>query len=422
MTRVDHLIACDVATTSVHIMSPSSDDRLIWLTVAVGLAIACLYIPATLERVRTLTEVHPDDDVKQLSSDAEAALRPAVLRVLADGPSYELRASAIRIVVTRGLQDDTRKLLLRDLASKDPTSRLKAIDVIHMMLFTRLMPIDQPMAAVGALSDLSGFTAIIDALLNCLPLHEITPSPSRLRKPTQTAARGRGPISPLLAPNRPADERRLMEILCALLSYHMMDTDNSSAIPLRAGIISRWLSHYPFPCAHPSNSHLGFTRSDTVSLFAFGIDSWANDDPPMAKIINSLCRDPDAAKQLRDADLKSSGYGESGRDNSAWSELPARDILMSNSEDTAGLLWSSHPEAESARPRDELMRPTSSWTRHLSERSPEEDSMRRRHREAVVVAERGTPLTRDNILQRQDSRVGLVPMSDQARGAFEILR
>lgn len=423
-------------------MSQSGDDRLLWLTVAVGLAVAFLYIPATLERVRTLTEVHDDnDDVKQLSNDAEAALKPEVLRVLADGPSYELRASAIKIVATRALKDDTKKILLRDLASKNPDHRVKAIDVISMMLFTRLMPTDNPMAAAEAFCDLAGFTAIVDALVNCLPLHDVAAGPSRLRKPTQVLARGAGPVSPLLPPNRPADERRLMEILSELLSWDMMSTNSSGSIPLQAGVVKRWLNKYPFPCAQPSNSRLGFCRADVVSLFAFGIDSWANDDPAMAKIINALSRDPEASKQLRECGLKASSYREaitSGCGNSGWSELPGRDVLMANSEDTAGML-NADPlrrvlESDESHAGDayvyevftdaverpgEPRRPGSSWARHAPERSPEEDNLRRRHREAIVVAERGTPFTRENILQRQNSLVGLIPLSEPAQ---ELLR
>ena len=450
-------------------MSPSSDDRLLWLTVALGLAVACLYIPATLERVRALTEVHEDgDDVKQLSNDAEAALKPEVLRVLADGPSYELRASAIKIVATRALKDETRKILLRDLASKRADTRVKAINVISMMLFTRLMPVDHPMTAVAAFCDLAGFTAIIDALVNCLPLHDLATEPNRLRKPTQVPAHGTGPVSPLLPPNRPADEKRLMDILYELLSYDLMTT-NSGSIPLQAGIVKRWLSKYPFPCAQPSNSHFGFSRSNVVSLFV-GVDSWANDDPPMAKIISALCRDTEASKQLRECGLKASSYREAtnyGCGNGGWSELPSRDIIMSNGEDTAGAAgtaWNAHqmrlifgdesadamvasvrerPAGEATQrsgpvwtaedmryavalaedredgvnptntsphnPEDEpTVRPTSSWARHAPSRSAEEDNMRRRHREVIVVAERGTPVTRENILQRQNSRVGVV--------------
>jgi hypothetical protein len=497
-------------------MSLSSDDRLLWLTVVLGFAAACLYIPATLERVRTLTEVHGDrDDVKQLSNDAEAALKPDVLQVLADGPSYELRASAIKIVATRALKDDTRKILLRDLASKRADTRVKAINVISMMLFTRLMPVDHPMTAVAAFCDLAGFTAVIDALVNCLPLHNLAAEPNRLRKPTQVPAYGTGPVSPLLPLNRPADEKRLMDILYALLSYDQM-TENSGSVPLQAGIVKRWLSKYPFPCAQSSNSHFGFSRSDVVSLFALGFASWADDDPPMAKIISTLCRDSEASKQLRECGLKASSYREAtnyGCGTSGWSELPSRDIIMSNSEDTAGVVgaaWNAHqmrlifgedrvnaidagrrevPPGEPAQPsvpvwtteemryafggersdptaptmreiqalhhepggeatqrpvpvwtaedmrnalgvdrvqptsnpmpEGEPARPGSSWARHAPERSAEEDNMRRRHREAIVVAERGTPVTRENILQRQNSRVGLMPLSEPAQ---ELLR
>ena len=409
-------------------MSPYTDDRLLWLTVAVGLAAACWYVPASLKNIRYLTEVREDDDKrKKLSNDAEAALKPEVLRVLIDGPSHELRASAIKIVVTRALKDDARSILLRDLASKNANDRLKAINALHIVLFTRLMPNDNPMTAAASFCNLAGFTAVVDALENCLPLHDIAAEPSTLRKLTQVPSRDSEPFSPLLPPNRPADEKLLLVILYELLFHNFHNTNTGLVPSLQAGIVKRWLNKYPFPCAVPSNSHLGFCRSDVVALFRG--DAWARDDLPMARIILLLTRDAEALKQLRECGLRASNYKEafsSGCGNAGWSELPGRDILMMNSEDTAGVVsidtrgWDI--TAGDGFARVEPARPGSSWARQAPERSPEEDNLRRRHREAIVVAERGTPFTRDNILQRQNSRAGLMPLSEPAQELLRVFR
>ena len=319
----------------------STDDRLLWLAVAIGLAVASIYIPTTLRHVRKITEVHEDDDRKKLSNDAEAALKPEVLRVLVDGPSHELRASAIKIVVARALKDDAKKILLCDLASNNVDGRVKAINAMHLVLFSRLMVNDSPMTGTEVFCDLPGFTAVVDALVNCLPLHKIAPAPGSLRKPTQVPARGTGPVSPLLPPNRPADETRLMQILQELLRCALNESTDGLSLALQAGVVKRWLRKYPFPCASPSNSHLGFNRSDVVSLFR--IDSWASDDPLMLRIMVLLGRDPEAMKQLRAIGIRGSDYKEaifSSGGNTGWSELPSRDILMTNSEDTAGV-WST---------------------------------------------------------------------------------
>jgi hypothetical protein len=415
-------------------LAMSTDDRLLWLTVAIGLAVASLYIPATLRHVRKITEVHEDDDRKKLSNDAEAALKPEVLRVLVDGPSHELRASAIKIVAGRSLKDDGKKILLRDLASNNAENRVKAINAMHLVLFSRLMVNDSPMTGTEVFCDLPGFTAIVDALVNCLPLHKIAPDPSSLRKPTQVPARGTGPVSPLLPPNRPADETRLMQILQELLRCALNEFAEGMSVALQAGVVKRWLKKYPFPCASPSNSHLGFNRSDVVSLFR--IDSWASDDPLMLRIMVLLGRDPEAMKQLRAIGIRGSDYKEaifSSGGNTGWSELPSRDILMTNSEDTAGV-WSTDrirwelANSQNGAMGDELLRnelerrgepirPGSSWARQAPERSPEEQSLRRRNREAIVVADGGTPFTRDNILRRQNSGVGPTPLLERQEDA-----
>jgi hypothetical protein len=408
----------------------STDDRLLWLAVAIGLAVASIYIPTTLRHVRKITEVHEDDDRKKLSNDAEAALKPEVLRVLVDGPSHELRASAIKIVVARALKDDAKKILLCDLASNNVDGRVKAINAMHLVLFSRLMVNDSPMTGTEVFCDLPGFTAVVDALVNCLPLHKIAPAPGSLRKPTQVPARGTGPVSPLLPPNRPADETRLMQILQELLRCALNESTDGLSLALQAGVVKRWLRKYPFPCASPSNSHLGFNRSDVVSLFR--IDSWASDDPLMLRIMVLLGRDPEAMKQLRAIGIRGSDYKEaifSSGGNTGWSELPSRDILMTNSEDTAGVWSTDRIRLELANSQndpigDELLRnelerrgepvrPGSSWARQAPERSPEEQNLRRRNREAIVVADGGAPFTRDNILRRQNSRVGPSPLLER---------
>lgn len=412
-------------------MSRYTDDRLLWLTVAIGLAAAYLYIPATLKNVRKITEVHEYEyERKKVNSDAEAALKPEVLRVLVDGPCHELRASAIRIVAARAMKDDAKKILLRDLASKNADDRLKALNAMHLVLFTRLLVNDIPITPAESFCNLPAFTAIVDALLNCLPLHDILSETGSLRKTTQVPARGLTPTSPLLPPNRPADEVHLMQILSELLRcIHQGTSIEGFSTPLQAGVVNRWLKEYPFPCACPSNSHLGFSRSDVLSLFR--ADAWAHDDPLMARIVIILRGDAEALKQLRAVGLRASDYKEAVSSGAGWSELPGRDILMTNSEDTAGVSSTDplHRELEihqtgaigdeilhnELERRSDSVRPASSWARQAPERSPEEESLRRRHREAIVVAERGMPFTSDSILQRQNSRVGLTPPFDAAQ-------
>jgi hypothetical protein len=68
------------------------------------------------------------------------------------------------------------------------------------------------------------------------------------------------------------------------------------------------------------------------------------------------------------------------------------DVLMQGGGDTAGVTPPPIRRRRGIQQRPEL--------------SAEEESLRRRHRQAIVVAERGVPLGRENILQREDSWTG----------------
>ena len=354
-----------------------ADDRLLWIIVGSGLLIAAKAIPYYLRYIRTITEVsHDEIPSKGRCEDAEDALKLSTLEKLAAGPSYKLRASALRIIADRSIKDTTRRLLLRDLASKDSSRREQALHALWFLLSESSLK-TIPEIGQGITLDTSAFAAIVECLVNLLPLHENGP-PVRADNPTAS--------SPLLPHNRPASETLALLILRKLL------TSQSVTSALSAGLVSRWLNRYPFPCALPQN---GGYRQDVVPLFK----KWGQDDPLMASIMAGITQHSEGLKQLYQHGLIGSLSGEAEVDIGGID-----DVFMANSENTAGI-----PPVSSGGPSP----PVSAWSRRPPDLSSNqaERAVRQRRREAAVYSEGNEPLTQDNIFQRQLSNLMLEPGS-----------
>lgn len=393
-------------------MQAPQTDRLLWTSIILGIGAAYFLIPKVLQHIKDAAiappaEAHPRR--KQLPQNAEDALKLDTLQALAEGHSFELRNSAIKLIATRALKSGTKDLLLRDLASEDEHRRDDAINGLWLLIYS---PALHEKDTISSLVDYPTFNAIITALVNVLPYHNRTTNQDK-----QPAAEVELPPSPIRPTYRPPHEISLMIMLTHLLHYRRTSsfgpsrTDDNLAIALSAGLVSRWLASYPFPCALPENSSFNYRKSDVTALFER--KSWGSDDILMYEIMKVLTQSAAGCSSLRRAGLRASKQPEHHEDES-W-EKPWReenmenednDIVMVGGEDTAGIpvesSWQSfNSEEEAPRPRS-------------VERSQEEEQLRRRNRQAVVVAERGAPLGRENILHRQNSRVPLAPMSNSS--------
>lgn len=179
--------------------------------------------------------------------------------------------------------------------------------------------------------------------------------------------------SPVLARTRPLGERKALQILNILLPENI-------PAAIEAGIVTRWLTKYPFPCALAEPSR----RQDVVLL----LKTWWADDAVMSSILSTLTTHPEAVKQLRNHGLMGSMIEEENDqddddedDDDEDEDDEDEDVWMTNGEDTAG-----------------AYRGPSS--RRFQEGSAEEQALRRRRREAMVLSEGGRPLGRDDIIQR----------------------
>ncbi|PLN82721.1 hypothetical protein BDW42DRAFT_200273 [Aspergillus taichungensis] len=323
-------------------MASHLNDRLLWICLGVSLFFAVRGIATDLRQVRDLTEIkHVDEkEDKMISEGTEDALKLDTLLKLSESTSYDLRAASLRIIAERSTKGETRDLLLADLASKDGERRNKALSAMYFLVSNRALA---RTSVCSRLKDASTYTAIVDCL--CFFLEEHV-------EETSTT------VSPILPKTRPLGEKKALSVLNLILQENI-------PAALEAGVITRWLAHYPFPCALSEPSR----RQDVVILMR----TWWSDDAVMSAIFNTLSTHPDGAKQLRKYGLMGSMMEENDQDETD------SDVWMVDGEDTAG---SRH--IPTRRPRD---------------RTAEEQVVRRRRREAMVLSDGGRPLGNDDIIQ-----------------------
>lgn len=203
---------------------------------------------------------------------------------------------------------------------------------------------------MARLQDLPTYTALVDCLCNLLDEHV---------EETSTT------VSHIFPKTRPLGERKALHVANAIVPE-----DVSAA--LEAGIVSRWLCKYPFPCAVAKPSR----RQDVVLL----MKTCFSDDPLMSSVVSTIASHPDGVRQLRKYDLMGSMIEENDQDEDDVDS----DVWMIDGDGTAGARRFSE--------------------RRFPEESPEEQALRRRRREAMVLSEGGRPLGNENIIQPvQDS-------------------
>ncbi|OJJ46291.1 hypothetical protein ASPZODRAFT_133322 [Penicilliopsis zonata CBS 506.65] len=328
-------------------MSSQSSDRLLWLCIGVSLFYAVRGIVTELRRVRELTEIKKvEKEDRMISEGTEDALKLDTLLKLSQSTSHDLRAAALRIISERSTKGSTRDLLLEDLASKNKERRNKALTAMHFLVSNRAL---SRTTVCARLEDLPTYNALIDCLCNFLDEHV---------EATGTTE------SPILPKTRPLGEKKALQILNIILQ-------ESISAALEAGIVSRWLAKYPFPCALAEPSR----RQDVVLLMKA---CWS-DDAVMSSIMSTLSSHIDGAKQLRKYGLMGSMIEENDQDDEDEEEDMDSDVWMVDGEDTAGSRGGAG--------------------RRVRSESAEEQAQRRRRREAMVLGDRGDPLGSDNIIQ-----------------------
>ena len=382
-------------------MPTQSDDRFLWVAVGLCLVLAWTIIPSNLRYMRKVTEVtHDQDGNKEGGENAEDNITVDTLQRLAAGSSYNIRTCAIKIVAERCTKGPARDLLLTDIASNNPQHRDKAVDALWLLLYS---PALREMQMAVWFTDSLTFESVITGLVNLLPFH---------RQPTSKDDKSFS-ASPVKPPDRPPAERTLMIILHFLL----LNLRPNISTALSAGLVSRWLAKYPFPCALECN---GSRRQDVYDLFKR--DAWDSDDPLMAEIMHVLAAYPEGLKHFRQHGLRASNFSETIDDRGHGHISVIRPIIFNGQDlptrdgaSTAGSRPVYRPRTSNADSQPAL--PWSRSHRVFDRGAGEEEELRRRRRREAIVINDGEPLRRDNILQRENSSVGLRPIRSNNTGS-----
>ncbi|KAK5072691.1 hypothetical protein LTR64_004835 [Lithohypha guttulata] len=398
-------------------------DRILWTAIiCTGIAVYW-YVPYYLHHVKDLAAVKsPELKIPEprLQQDAEASIKLSSLAELARGPNHNLTASAIRLTASRFVKDaKAKKTLLRDLSSKDWHRRDRAINAFRLLLShpalkegdTRQHFLNQPTHA-----------AFIAALVNLLPEHE-------------PEIKFQVPASPIRPSHRPAHERSVLDLLLILLEEPRSYGENGFYIfdaqpAINAGIITKWLIKYPFPCIMPETRRYNFRRSDVCRLLE--PDVWGSDDPQMSRLVQMLVKLPSGARQLADAGLRTSSlHGRTNIGSREWATRSHPTLDSAHPGSQPRPIWGSDDEATDEEQEEPgqiieetelLARLQGSQPRRPFARTPGEQSRQRRHRQAVVVAEAGAPLRPENILQRQPTETELTWQQEVQDRQGQLLR
>ncbi|CEO58572.1 hypothetical protein PMG11_03284 [Penicillium brasilianum] len=332
-------------------MAPFSGDRVLWVCLGVSLVFAVRGIISDLRKVVDLTEInHPEKEDKIISEGTEEFLKLETLLKLSESTSYELRSAALRIISQRSTKGEARTLLLDDLASLSKKRQGKALTALHFLVTNRAL---SRTTVCAYLRDVETFNALVDCLCNFLREHTEETSTTN---------------SPILPKTRPIGELKALQILNVLLASNVHNA-------LEAGLVSRWLNKYPFPCAAEDSPS---RREDVVLL----MKTWWTDDVVMSSIFETLTQDPEGSKQLRTHGLMGSIIEEQDHDDHTYDDddgdYTDNDVRMVNGEDTAG------PDF-----------------RAIARRMRTQDQAQRRmRREAMALSEGGRPWASEDIIQR----------------------
>ncbi|KAK2741020.1 hypothetical protein FQN57_005756 [Myotisia sp. PD_48] len=386
-------------------------DKLLWLCIGGSLYLAAHLITTELHRVKGFAEIKKKEEEEHLIGQAtEDALKLETLAKLSESSSFDLRAAlvpqyftnhemddidslfshrrSLKIVSERASKEPTRDLLLEDLASKDRGRRQKALTAIHFLVAN---PSLGRSSSTARLRDTATFNALIDCLCNFLQEH------------TERNVKIVSPISPQ---TRPVGEAKALKVLSILLVGNISPA-------LEAGIISRWLTNYPFPLALKDKSK----KRNVISVAKL----YWSDDPVMSSILSTLSSDQDALRQLRKFELMGSRMEEHTSDEDPFAAIKHQISSIANhdyDDDDESDVWMLDEEDTPGLP---------TWlVGRRQANTAEEQALRRRRREAMVFSEGGQPVAQDNIFhpinppETLDEEWGRENESDEANPSWDV--
>ncbi|RMZ79457.1 hypothetical protein DV738_g3409, partial [Chaetothyriales sp. CBS 135597] len=301
-------------------------DNILLLATCIGLYISFRAVFHQLSAIKEETRISQpwptSPRPRELDPNAEDQIDAETLHILSKSPNYELRNAAIKIFIDRAAQVEFRRLLLKDLRSLNSGKRQKAIKGLALLLYG--VDLDDSERHKKRRLELGEcketYKSLVTALINLQSEHKRSPPQQQQQQPqtepTGQSSDGPGwmakiPPSPIRPLRRSPQEFELMIMLTYMLGNYKSNVVDPLGTALQAGLVSKWLANYPFPCTLPEYSGANFKKSDVVSLFEAG--AYDTDDTLMGGLISLLTRDPRGMKELRNAGLTTSTFREDVR-------------------------------------------------------------------------------------------------------------
>ncbi|MCJ1391719.1 hypothetical protein MMC18_004584 [Xylographa bjoerkii] len=321
-------------------MAVRGGDTIIWISLGIIGVCGGFLVRTQLLAVRNAARVTRQEKIPELiSQHTEDALKLDTLRELAFGANQDIRNAALKIIAERTGQDSTYQILLQNVASQHVVIRDQALVTLKYL-------------SQGPARAATHSFATMKLIITCLC--DMTNKNNACQEGQDTNF----------------EERQKPEKDALYILYSGI-CNNNTREALRAGLVNRWLAEYPFGGPKsPESRKVEIVQSLRTSR---------SDDYMMNRILLAVDSEPEGRKQLRKYHLLGSVIGETPDDDDDG------DIFMIGGEEVAG--------HSSARLRHQGSR--------IHEESLEEQALRRRRREAMVISDDGAPLGRDNIIQGQ---------------------
>ncbi|MCJ1338810.1 hypothetical protein MMC09_004099 [Bachmanniomyces sp. S44760] len=392
----------------------SSSDAVLFVGLGIFAYYAARIAHKQLLAVRAAAEITREEekDVPELiSQHTEDALKLKTLRELVDGANGDIRTAAIKIVTERATHGKTYSLLLEEIASKNPTRRLKALTSLKYLT-----------TSPSNKENIYTYRTC-RALTICLV--DFLPPPAPVLPGSSSTSPSGTQVPDTNISTRTPTERLALQILSRILPCNL-------PCALRAGVVTDWLAKYPFGNIRSVSSPPSSTQERCVRDIIQRLRMDDIEDPVMCEILYAIYMYPAGRKALRLAGLVGSAIDEEEEDNDNinnnitnnniiddWNtnrdnheereeeeeynnnneDRDGDDILMVGGEDTAGVTSLNR-----------MMRAggggTTTGRQRVRDESLEEQALRRRRREAMVLSEGGRPLNGGDIIQRGDGRRG----------------
>ncbi|KAF6230150.1 hypothetical protein HO133_004489 [Letharia lupina] len=331
-------------------MASKSSDGWLWVSLAILGYFGSLAVHRQLVVIRQASEVTRHDKRPNISQQTEDALKLKALGELTQSPDQDIRAASVKIITDRVLREGPAwDMIIGDIGATDIERRDKALACLRFLSDT--FP-GNKQADFVMICRHSTYKAIVDCLCNLLPEAQSAERKSAFR--TQP-------------------ERNALYVL-----HHILGYDNAKAV--EAGVISRWLAQYPFGGGDASK----YKKKKTIMEILDNRSYYEDGDfgRTMREMLFCMSRIPLLRDEMVEHGLLDFPKGNHITDY--WNIPEGSERTYPHTNRTRR----GNPTGTSNRPREE---------------SFEEQALRRRRREAMVLGEVGRPIERADIIERDSA-------------------